>query len=445
MTERDDFETLLERRLGAYAATGARPADATVIARATFVAAALPVRRQTSLRGPRRPALLFGLAAVLLLATVAGAAIIGRSAPQIQGVFVDGPSLDEGLMVNAIALPDGRVLIGVQPEQGSAPGTTTLRCNTPCRPRLVLLDPRTGVLTATAERPTALSLEAMALLHDGRVLVIRGSADDPDASAATIYDPVADRFEDVGAPIEVRDWPFLVTLADGRVLVGGGHSQNAAQATAELFDPTTGTFSQAGDMTRARGAGAGAVLLPDGRVLVAGGGPEVGGSAELFDPDSGTFAPTGDMTEARAGFFSTTLLSDGRVLLAGGIVADPTDPTAKPRILATAEIYDPSTGRFTAVSSMAAPRAMQAGSILTDGTVLVAGGNHELRNGGEPVAIADAEIFDPTTGMFRPTGSLHRPRLWPAVVSTDDRVLVLGHLGPARDDSGAGSTSEWFE
>ncbi len=444
MTDRPDFEAMLERRLQAYAVAGARPTDATVIARSTMATATTAAPRRSIFGGPRPP-LLIGLAAILLLAMVGGAAVIGRSSPAIQGVFVDGPSLDEGRLVNAIALPDGRVLVGVQPEDGSVPGTTTLRCPAPCRPHLVLLDPHTGVFTPTAERPTSLSLEAMALLHDGRVLVIRGSADDPAASAATIYDPIADRFEDVGAPIEARSWQFLVTLADGRVLVGGGHASNAAQASAELFDPTTGTFSRAGDMTRARGAGAGAVLLPDGRVLVAGGGADVGGSAELFDPTSATFAPTGDMTEARGGFFSSTLLSDGRVLIAGGLVPDPTDPTATPRMTATAETYDPSTGRFTAVSSMAAPRAMQAGSILSDGTVLVAAGSHELRNGGEPVATADAEIFDPTTGTFRPTGSLHRPRLWPAVVSTDDRVLVLGHLGPARDDSGAGSTSEWFE
>ena len=444
MTDRPDFETTLERRLHAYAAAGARPADATVIARSTIAAAATTAPRRSIFAGPRRPTLLIGLAALLLVA-VAGAALIGRSSPTIQGVFVDGPSLDEGQFVNALALPDGRVLVGVQPEQGSVAGTTTLRCPSPCRPHLMLLDPRTGVLTATAERPTSLYLEAVALLHDGRVLVIRGSADDPDASAATIYDPVADRFEDVGAPVEPRNWPFLVTLADGRVLVGGGHSTQATLVSAELFDPRTGTFSPAGDMIRARGAGAGAVLLPDGRVLVAGGGPDVGGSAEIFDPASGTFAPTGDMSEARAGFFSSTLLSNGRVLIIGGLVPDPADPTTVPRISATAETFDPSTGRFTRVASMAAPRAGHAGSILSDGSVLVAAGHHELRNRGEPVATADAEIFDPATGTFRTTGSLHQPRFWPAAVSTGDRVLVLGGFGPARDDSGAGSTSEWFE
>ena len=444
MTDRPDFETMLERRLQVYAAAGARPTDAAVIARSTMATAATTAGRRSIVAGPRRPILLIGLAAVLLL-TIAGTAYIGRSSPTIEGVFVDGPSLDEGRLVNAITLPDGRVLVGVQPEEGSVPGTTTLRCTAPCRPHLLLLEPRSNLFTPTQEQPTSLNLQSMALLHDGRVLIVRGSADDPENSAATIYDPVADRFEDVGSPLQARTWPFLVTLEDGRVLLGGGHSESTGQASAELFDPTTGTFSAAGDMTRRRGAGASAVLLPDGRVLVAGGGPDVGASAELFDPVSGTFAPTGDMTEGRGGFFSSTLLSDGRVLIAGGLVPDPTDPMATPRLAATAETYDPSTGRFTAVGSMAAPRAMPAASILADGTVLVAGGSHELRSDGAPVATATAEIFDPATGMFRPTGSLQRPRLWPAVTSADDRVLVLGHLAAAGDDTGAGATSEWFE
>ena len=166
---------MLERRLQAYAVAGARPTDATVIARSTMGTATTAGPRRSTFAGPRRPALLIGLAAVLLL-SVAGVALIGRSSPTIQGVFVHGPSLDEGRFVDALALPDGRVLVGVEPEQGSVPGTTTLRCAAPCRPHLALLDPDTGVFTPSADRPTALSLEAMALLHDGRVLVIRGSA-----------------------------------------------------------------------------------------------------------------------------------------------------------------------------------------------------------------------------------------------------------------------------
>lgn len=456
MTDRTDFETALERRMRAYAATAVRHVPAREIASSTMWAAATPVGRTSAITGPRRPALLVALVAILLLAAVAGAAFVGGLPPAIHGVFVDGPSFAPNRIVNAVALADGRVLVGVVPEEGTIPGTTTFvrRCSAPCLPHLSLLDPRTRSFTPTRELPPSLAFASMALLRDGRVLIVRSSAGGGDDPSAIIYDPTADRFHETGAPLVGRDWPFLVTLADGRVLVGGGSwpaetggslAAETALATAELFDPATGTFSPAGSMTRPRTMGVSATLLPDGRVLVVGGGADVGTSAELFDPATGMFTPTGPMTVGRGGFHSATLLADGRVLLAGGFVPFPADPNSVPDPTATAEVYDPATATFSAVGPMAAPRYGHAASLLADGTVLIAGGGHDIQPESAPVAASDAEIFDPATGAFRATGSLHRPRLMPAIVSTDDRVLVLGHQGPFDDHPAAASSSEWFE
>lgn len=452
MTDRTEFETVLERRMQAYAATVVRPVPAREVARSTMWAAATPMGRTSSLTGPRRPALLVGLAAVLLLAAVAGAAFVGGLAPAIRGVFVEGPSLGPSRIVNAVALADGRVLVGVEPEEGIIPGTTTFvrRCSRPCQPHLTLLDPRTGAFTPTRELPPSLALESMALLRDGRVLIVNGSAEGAGERSAMVYDPVADRFNEVGTPLQSRGRPFLVTLADGRVLVGGGVSgaePNTALATTELFDPTTGTFSPVGSMTGPRSFGLSATLLADGRVLVVGGGPKVGTSAELYDPATETFSPTGSMTVARGGSQSATLLTDGRVLLAGGFVPRARDPRAIPDPTATAEVYDPATATFSAVGPMAAPRYFHGASILADGTVLVVGGGHDFPAQGVPVpvGVSDAEIFDPATGTFRATGSLHRPRLLPATVSIDGRVLVLGTLDPLGDDLDTGGSTEWFD
>jgi hypothetical protein len=449
MTDRPDFDTMLERRMRAYASTASRavPVPAGEIARSTMAAAATPAGRVRTLgassirSGPRRPALLAGLAVLLLLTTVVGAAIVGGQLPTIEGVFVDGPSLSEGRIVNAVALHDGRVLVGVETEEGTVPGTTTLRCSMPCWQQLALLDPRTGEVTKTRDQPPSLDLRSMALLHDGRVLLLGRYPDGTDGPS-TIYDPASDRFVEVGAPLHNRSWPLVVTLADGRVLIAGG--EMFAATTAELFDPATGTFSPTGSMSRPRSIGATATPLADGRVLVVGGGAEVGTSAELFDPATDTFAPTGPTTVARGGFHSATLLADGRVLLAGGLVPDAKNPQTVPDPTASAEVYDPATGTFAAVGPMAVPRFMQAASILADGTVLLAGGAHHFQPEGVPVMAADAEIFDPSSGSFRPTGSLHRARLWPVAVSIDERVLVLGQLDPSDEDLVAGRSSEWF-
>jgi hypothetical protein len=106
-------------------------------------------------------------------------------------------------------------------------------------------------------------------------------------------------------------------------LVAGGLSSFTTGVTttsAELFDPATGTFSPTGSMEAGRLEHS-AILMADGRVLVAGGRSGLGGndlgSAELYDPISGTFTSSGPMTTAREGQ-TATLLQDGAVLVAGG-------------------------------------------------------------------------------------------------------------------------------
>ena len=432
MTDRPDFETMLERRMRAYAATGVRTTPVHEVVRSTLWAAETPVGRTSRRGGPRRPALLLGLAALLLLGTVAGAAMVGRLPRTIQGVFVAGPSLDGGRAVSALALPDGRIVAGVTVDEVDH-GSGALHCPPRCRAHLAILDPGSDAFQLTAYPPAGLAVESMALLHDGRVLLLDQSIDGQ--PGATIYDLAADRWESVGQPSQRRRLALLVTLEDGRVLVAGGEDDGPL-ATAELFDPATGMFSPTGSMTRPRMVDATATLLSDGRVLFVGGGPDRGASAELYDPATGVFAPTGDTTSARGGFHSATRLADGRVLLAGGLAPIATD---------SAEVYDPASGTFTVVGPMTGRRFMHAAALLSDGTVLVAGGADASAPEGPPTVTADAEIFDPATGTFRATANLRHPRLSAVAVAADGRVLILGHLDPSGSDTVVGASTEWFE
>jgi hypothetical protein len=111
-------------------------------------------------------------------------------------------------------------------------------------------------------------------------------------------------------------------LANGWVLVTGGANDTAILSSAELYNPSTGKWTFTGSMTVPR-YGHDAVLLQDGRVLVAGGFPPACcgapglASAELYNPATGTWTATGNMTAGRVDF-TLTPLSNGKVLAAGG-------------------------------------------------------------------------------------------------------------------------------
>src|SRR5207253_1261175 len=110
----------------------------------------------------------------------------------------------------------------------------------------------------------------------------------------------------------------------------------------------------------------------DGTVLVAGGtdgrgGAKSGGiitsSAELYDPACETWRPTSAMHTASY-YHTATLLSDGRVLVAGG------DGTNE-QLLARAEIYDPSNRNWTVTGSLRSSRCFHTATLLPNGKVLV--------------------------------------------------------------------------
>jgi hypothetical protein len=209
---------------------------------------------------------------------------------------------------------------------------------------------------------------------------------------------------------------FVVPLL---LLVEAVHSMSALAQSQGAFAPT-------GDMTTER-QGHTATLLTNGKVLIAGGsailtGWPVWATAELYDPLTGTFALTGSMTTPCTGH-SATLLPDGKVLIAGGF-ASMGDGTAPAAFLANAELYNPSTGIFTATGAMTMPRSGHTATLLNTGKVLITGGASTNHPGAEG---STAELYDPVTGTFSATGSMAAARTdHVAVLLANGKVLIAG-------------------
>jgi hypothetical protein len=134
---------------------------------------------------------------------------------------------------------------------------------------------------------------------------------------------------------------------------------------------------------------------------------------------------------------TATLLPNGKVLLAGGN----RDPLISDGFLASAELYDPATETFTPVGDMSTPRFEHTATLLQDGMVLVAGGQTGAPTGSFGLYTAGADLYDPAVGVFTPVGNMGVPRYGHTAVQLGDgKVLVVG--GSFTTSSG---TSVYYE
>jgi N-acetylneuraminic acid mutarotase len=272
------------------------------------------------------------------------------------------------------------------------------------------------------------------LLASGKVLVAGGDPNDPSApdeeggdspfsapaiASAELYDPPTGKWSRTGSMVAARMGQTATLLSDGEVLVAGGQDSESGSmeggnrlSSAELYDPASGRWSATGSMTTTR-SGATATLLSTGKVLVAGGGSA---SAELYDPVTGTWSATGSMPAAHTGA-TATLLANGKVLVAGGF-----NNNLVLTAYSSAELYDPTTGNWSPTGSMTRARVSQTATLLANGKVLVAGGSS---NGTDD--LSSAEVYDPTTGTWTRTSSMAVTRAnFTATLLPTGAVLVVG-------------------
>jgi hypothetical protein len=440
MTDQN-FDALLERTLRTYAHGGVRPIDAMAIAETTIARGS----RSRGFRFPARSTLRLALVGLALVGLVVGAAIVGSrlSRPEPVGPL---PRIHTGELAPAgdlamarawpilVELQNGRVLV----LDGAAGLETTAET----------YDPARGSLGATGPMVSAeaLSISSAIRLRDGRVLVVGDARpfDGPSFGVAQTFDPATSTFATTGPMVTDRALARLAMLPDGRVLVAGGtppNRPNTALSSAEIFDPASGKFTPTGELRTPRQQHA-LVSLGDGSVLVIGGETtysEAGSQPpgiEVYDPTTGSFSAASSpvdtlITDWERGGGVTAALRDGRVIAFG----QPIGAWSEPGPASTPD--DPHmTAAVVWDPATGTLRRIAAGlpevknvASLDDGRVLVTGS-----------ASRDASwvgIFDPATGTM---DRIQTPSAWdPTLMSlSDGRVLLVGGLtdGNGRPENG---------
>lgn len=314
---------------------------------------------------------------------------------------------------SVVRLDDGRVLV----TGGQGMGRTAVEFAD-------VFDVEVGAWAAVEPMPSARRLHTSTLLGDGRVLLLGGLNENGDVlDSALIYDPGAARWSVLIPMSQPRVDHTATLLSDGSVLVVGG-SRTAtlgAESTllaCELYTPATGTWSAAAPLPASRALHV-APLLPDGRVLVAGGigsdAPQVSSPEFLpqmawllttlvYDPAADTWSPSGRLS-TRFSDPLVAVLPDGRMLMTG-IARDRADYR-----LALVEDRDPVSGEWTRLTEPEPGWVPQAWAMLPDGRLFGVG----LVGYSQPWA----GIVDPADGEGTPVAS---PPNAGAIA-----VLVIGH------------------
>ncbi len=310
-----------------------------------------------------------------------------------------GSMNERRLVAPAVQLQDGTVLIagGSEVDITQLSGYDTFP--TPLRSAEVY-DPDLGQWITTGSMRARRYLHTLSLLSDGRVLAVGGQGG---SWSAEIYDPRTGGWEAITGPGLGDQWGFMghvaVTLTDGRVLVAGGKDTPVEGwgdifDEAAIYDPAADEWTAAAKMV-IDAERAVAVLLADGRVLVTGGRTDlpspgiaqVSDVAQIYDPVSDRWELTGSMNVPRVRH-TAVLLHDGRVLVAGGLSPKSPEHSGLRVPTDSVEIYDPEQGTWSVAKKMIWPRANHAAVALPDGNVLIAGSV-------SPIAARVAELYSP--------------------------------------------------
>jgi hypothetical protein len=357
------------------------------------------VRHSTSL--VRRGASAF----VILLLFVVAVAVRSNAQASTQGQWT-AVSNWPTRAVHATLLPDGRVFFVSYYDESLHPN---------------IWDPVSNTFTATAASSYRLFCAGHTTLADGRVFIAGGHiADYTGYAHAVIFDPAINGFTSLPDMNTGRWYPTTTTLPNGDVLVVSGdiNSNTNVDALPQIFQFSTKTWRNLTTAQLSLALYPNMLVAPNGKVFNAGPSRQT-----RYLNTSGTGSWSNVAVLNFSGFRDygpAVMYSPGKVAVIGG--ADP--PTA------TAEIIDlnAATPAWKFTSSMHFPRRQHNAVILPDGKVFIVGGSKANGFDTSTSPVLPTEMWDPATGQFTVMASIavYRGYHSTALLLADGRVLSAG-------------------
>lgn len=279
-------------------------------------------------------------------------------------------------------------------------------------------------------------------LNDGRVLAVGGSSGEVVLRACEVYDPATKLWEPAASMASARKDFLALLLSDGKVLVAGGKDENGALLNScEIYDPTGDFWSAASTLPAASAFLEGCQI--GGKVFVCGGETLGGMTANAYwasyGGSLGAWTATASPMAAARGMHTVTPLNDGiNVLIAGGVGSTATNAAA----LNSAELWNSSLDTFTTTGAPGETRYGHQAFKLTDGRVMLVDGSE----GSSSIPRLTCRIFDPSSvattpwlaGIVLPESHLTWSGTWGirskvsgALLTTANVIVLLGGSSPA--------------
>ncbi|MFA4795850.1 Kelch repeat-containing protein [Leptospira kirschneri] len=260
------------------------------------------------------------------------------------------------------------------------------------------------------------------LLTNGNILVAGGYDNIDLIATAERFDLLTNTWSYIAPMNQQRAVHKAVLLSDGRVLVTGGNLNQVAANGAEFYNPNQNTWTQTGVMNSFRSLGLTLTLLNDGRALVVGGFGVSGigvsenlSSVEIFDPNTNQWALRAPLNQPRYAH-SAVLLSDGRVLVAGGMYMGSGNSIS---YLDSMEIYDPAANAWKLLK-MPVSRSEFTLERISDGSILFIGGTNQA-------FVNNNYRYFPDTNRWCSIATLQKPRAGHfSNVLSDGSILIYG-------------------